>query len=83
MMVTVNGYWHYKFRNITEEDIISQLPENNTYEPGLTKRQKEFESYISIASSIPSATTVITHAFIGNRFSIHGRAIFSLVYNKR
>ena len=47
--------------------------------PGLTKRQKEFESYISIASSVPSAIVVVTHAFIGSRFSTHNKSLFSLV----
>jgi hypothetical protein len=41
--------------------------------------QKEFESYLTIASSIPSAFTVIMHAFIGNRFGFKSRAVLSLV----
>lgn len=77
MMVTVNGYWAYKFRNTSLDEILV-IPMNAS-KPGLTKRQIEFESYISIASSIPSAITVILHAFVGNRFTIHWRALVSLV----
>lgn len=73
MMVTVNGYWYYKFRN-TSLDGMTFAPLNSST-PGLTRRQKEFESYISIASSVPSSITVIAHALFGNRFSIHGRAM--------
>ena len=32
MMVTVNGYWNYKFRNTSLDDV-----EVNGTEPGLTK----------------------------------------------
>ena len=28
MMVTVNGYWHYKFRNVSEDDPF--FPVNTT-----------------------------------------------------
>ena len=46
--------------------------------PGLTKMQKEFESYIFIASSIPSMVIVVIHAFVGNRFSVRARSVLSL-----
>ena len=45
---------------------------------GLTKMQKEFESYIFIASSIPSMVIVVIHAFVGNRFSVRARSVLSL-----
>ncbi|XP_059084389.1 equilibrative nucleoside transporter 3-like [Tigriopus californicus] len=77
MMVTVNGYWTYKFRNTSLDEMF--IVTLNKSKPGLTKRQIEFESYISIASSIPSAITVILHAFVGNRFTIHWRALVSLI----
>ena len=47
-------------------------------ESGLTKMQKEFESYIFIASSIPSMVIVVIHAFVGNRFSVRARSVLSL-----
>ena len=47
-------------------------------ELGLTKMQKEFESYIFIASSIPSMVIVVIHAFVGNRFSVRARSVLSL-----
>ena len=40
--------------------------------------QKEFESYIFIASSIPSMVIVVIHAFVGNRFSVRARSVLSL-----
>ena len=43
------------------------------------REQKEFETYLSIASSVPSALAVIAHAIIGYKFSIDKRAIISLV----
>ena len=45
----------------------------------MTTRQMEFESYISIASSVPSSVTVITHMFIGNKFAVHGKSMLALV----
>ena len=51
----------------------------NFYYTTMYRWQKEFESYISIASSVPSAVTVVTHAFVGNRFSVNKRAIISIV----
>ena len=34
MLVTVNGYWHYKFRNTTLDDVV--LPENEALRTLLT-----------------------------------------------
>ena len=91
MLATVNGYWQYKFRNVTIEEMRefverqTNLRQNRTesvkFPPavGLTKRQKEFESYIAIASSVPSFIVVVGHAFVGNRFSERGKSLISLI----
>ncbi len=82
MLATVNGYWQYKFRNVSlEEQQVYLISDEINRSPavGLTKRQKEFESYIAIASSVPSFVVVIGHAIVGNRFSVRGKSLVSLI----
>ena len=42
-------------------------------------RQKDYISYLGIAASVPSCTVYITHAMVGKKFSVHNKAVFSLV----
>ncbi len=77
MLMTVNGYWEYKLRNASIDDLEDDDP--NDPDPPLTRRQKEFMSYLSVASSVPGSVVVISHAFLGNRLSINLRAVVSLV----
>ena len=50
MLVTVNGYWHYKFRNTTLDDVV--LPENEALRtlltpPGTTRLMMNQESGVT------------------------------------
>lgn len=69
ILITVNGYWDYKFRdlNATGEDT------------GQTQIQKEFTAYLSIAANVPNALFVILHALIGHWFSMRLRILGSQV----
>jgi len=64
--IAVNDYWNYKFRDV----------ENNS--TSHTKLQKEFTSYLAIASNIPNATFVILNVFYGQRFKLNLRLIGAL-----
>ncbi len=41
--------------------------------------QKAFLSYLGIASSLPACFVYLVHSLIGKRFSVHAKALFSLV----
>ena len=58
--ISVNDYWNFKFRD-TEQ--------NSTH----TKLQKEFTSYLAIASNVPNATFVILNVIYGQRFNLNLR----------
>merc|ERR1711963_1297478 len=60
-LITVSGFWDYKFRNITQDGLNM---ENST----TTDLQKLFASYVAIASNVPNATFIILHALIGHKF---------------
>ncbi len=45
--------------------------------PPLTKYQKEYASYLSIASNVPNATFVLLHALLGHRVSMEKRLVIS------
>jgi len=66
--IAVNDYWNYKFRDVHQ---------NATSH---TKLQKEFTSYLAIASNIPNAIFVILNVFYGQRFSLNSRLIGSLSF---
>merc|ERR1719391_153494 len=63
--ISVNDYWNFKFRD-TEQ--------NSTH----TKLQKEFTSYLAIASNVPNATFVILNVLYGQRFNLNLRLIAAL-----
>ena len=60
--ISVNDYWNFKFRD-TEQ--------NSTH----TKLQKEFTSYLAIASNVPNATFVILNVLYGQRFNLNLRLV--------
>jgi len=64
--IAVNDYWNYKFRDV----------ENNS--TAHTKLQKEFTSYLAIASNIPNATFVILNVLFGHKFKLNLRLIGAL-----
>jgi len=66
--IAVNDYWHFKFRDV----------DSNSTTP--TKLQKEFTSYLSIASNIPNALFVILNVFYGQRFGINQRLLGALAF---
>ena len=45
--------------------------------PPLTKYQKEYASYLSIASNVPNATFVLLHALLGHRVTMEKRLVIS------
>jgi len=63
--ISVNDYWNFKFRDPTG---------NQTH----TVLQKEFTSYLAIASNVPNATFVILNVFFGRSFRLNIRIIGAL-----
>jgi len=63
--ISVNDYWNFKFRDPTG---------NATH----TKLQKEFTSYLAIASNIPNALFVLLNVFYGRSFKLNIRIIGAL-----
>ena len=72
ILITVSGFWDYKFRNISQDGLEVQ---NST----TTDLQKLFASYVAIASNVPNATFIILHALIGHKFSMRLRLYGSQV----
>ena len=52
-------------------------PSNCQDPPPLTKYQKEWASYLSIAANVPNAIFVIAHALAGHRFAMSSRLVVS------
>ena len=77
ILITVTGFWDYKFRNISRDTRNETLED----EEGAVKTdlQKLFASYVAIASNVPNATFIILHAIIGHRFSMKIRLYGSQV----
>ena len=71
--ISLTNFWDYKFRDINET-IFSK----NNGSTSKTDLQKEFTSYLSIASTVPNATFVIINAMVGQRFSLMKRLTYSL-----
>lgn len=68
--ITVNSFWDYKFRNVTANDTSDEEDQ--------TELQKEFTSYLSIASNVPNAIFVIVNAIYGHNFKLSFRIFTSL-----
>ena len=69
--ISVNSFWDYKFRDVNE---TNPDPNNQTQ----TELQKEFTSYLAIASNVPNAIFVILNAIFGQRFPLKFRLMASL-----
>ena len=66
--LTVSSYWKYKFKNDSYNgtDLLSPL-------------QKQFESYINLATGIGSTPTVVAHLIFGHLYSVQMKSFPSLV----
>ena len=58
-------FWNYKFRDVSHKNITA----NPQFEIEQTDLQKQFTSYLSIASNIPNAIFVILNAVYGAQYS--------------
>ena len=76
ILITVTGFWDYKFRNISSDTRNETLEDEAAAKTDL---QKLFASYVAIASNVPNATFIILHAIIGHRFSMKLRLYGSQV----
>ena len=73
--ISVSSFWDYKFRavnNVTtaNEDIFNAEEQ--------TELQREFTSYLAIASNIPNAVCVILNAVLGQKIKLKFRLLGSL-----
>ena len=62
-------FWNYKFREVSYKNVTV----NSQGEPEQTDLQKQFTSYLSIASNIPNAIFVILNAIYGAQYSSRKR----------
>ena len=69
IIVTLSAYWQDKLKD----------PASSTNSTQLTDLQKEFESYIFIATSFASATVMILHVFFGHLTSVKSKSLTTLV----
>ena len=61
--ISVSDYWMYKYRNVTEVNYESA---NLTTDVVLTPLQKEWNSYLSIASMVPRVGFLVINAAFGS-----------------
>jgi len=71
--IAVNDYWNYKFRDVSNSTSSSESCEGSQ-----TMLQKEFTSYLAIASNIPNAIFVILNVIYGQKFRLNVRIMGSL-----
>eukprot|EP00096_Caligus_rogercresseyi_P001486 TRINITY_DN1240_c0_g1_i5.p1 TRINITY_DN1240_c0_g1~~TRINITY_DN1240_c0_g1_i5.p1 ORF type:complete len:473 (-),score=120.20 TRINITY_DN1240_c0_g1_i5:837-2255(-) len=67
--ISAEPFWDYKFRNVSGQ----------AHEGTKTELQREFWSYLSIASNVPMSICVVLNAFFGQRFSLHLRVAINLM----
>ncbi|GLV40017.1 Equilibrative nucleoside transporter 1 [Carabus blaptoides fortunei] len=72
--ITADDYWMYKFRNIHDNSTHLMVTPGNR-----TPLQKEFTSYLSIASAVPNTIFLILSTFINRKISLSIRMIGSLI----
>ena len=72
--IAVNDYWNYKFHDVSN----TTSSEVESSKGNQTSLQKEFTSYLAIASNIPNATFVILNVIYGQRFRLNVRIMGSL-----
>ena len=73
MLITVSGYWDYKFRNVS----LDNATDDSANE--LTDLQLTFASYLAIASHVPNAVFLILHAIFGHYINKRLRIVGSQV----
>jgi equilibrative nucleoside transporter 1/2/3 len=78
--ISLNNFWDYKFREVgggggNSSEMLAK--KSNSTAP--SELQKEFTSYLAIASTVPNATFVIINACVGQRFDLRKRIKISLV----
>ena len=67
----------FQFRNTSLDD--ATVSNSSSAVPPPTKLQKEFTSYLSIASNVPNAVFVILHALLGHLVGMRLRVLGSQV----
>ena len=77
ILITVQTYWNYKFRNVSLDN--ETVEEQNNETDALTDLQYLYNTYLAIAANVPNATFVILHALFGHHFSIKLRLYGSQV----
>lgn len=75
ILITVEAFWNYKFRNVSADAIIQDSSE----ESADTDLQKLFGSYVAMAANIPNATFVVLHAIIGHKIPMNVRLFGSQI----
>ncbi len=73
--ISVNSFWDYKFRDVNTTGEIVLIRKEDEEK---TELQKEFTSYLAIASNGPNAVWVILNAVFGQRFRLEYRIYTSL-----
>ena len=73
--IAVNDYWNFKFRDVDNTTAIFTPSTSNTTRTNL---QKQFTSYLAIASNIPNAIFVILNVIYGQKFRLNVRIMGSL-----
>ena len=73
--IAVNDYWNFKFRDVDNTTAIFAPSSSNTTRTNL---QKQFTSYLAIASNIPNAIFVILNVIYGQKFRLNVRIMGSL-----
>ena len=75
----VNGYWMYKFRNVTLDDFEEYS--NESGDNIKTNLQLYWQSYLSIALCVPNVFFFKLNAIFGHRFPPRPRILGALVLN--
>ena len=76
--IALNNFWNYRFRNVSinsHSDMVNNV--NSSHTPPHTELQKEFTSYLSIASNVPNAIVVILNAMYGHLIPVRKRIVYS------
>ena len=73
--IAVNDYWNYKFGDVDNTTTISS---SSNLTRNRTNLQKQFTSYLAIASNIPNALFVILNVIYGRNFRLNVRIMGSL-----
>ena len=80
----VNGYWMYKYRNVSDPsnydpDVPSAHNHTHDDHPEMSPLQIQWSSYLSIASMIPNVTFLLLNAVFGHRFPTQPRLVVAIL----